>query len=63
MAAYLERTAANLSQPLHDLILWILAERGGKMERNRLRMFTGREYEAVGLALEFSPFEPNFENY
>lgn len=44
MAAYLEKTAANLSQPLRDLILWILAERGGKMSRNRLRMFAGRDY-------------------
>lgn len=46
MAAYLEKTAANLSQPLRDLIFWILAERGGKMERNVLRTFLGRDYAA-----------------
>jgi hypothetical protein len=37
---------------LHDLILWILAERGGKMERNRLRMFTGRDYVFLNPILE-----------
>jgi hypothetical protein len=47
MAAYLEKTAANLSQPLPDLILWILAERSGKMERNRLRRFAGRDYAVL----------------
>jgi hypothetical protein len=52
MAIYLEKTAANLSQPLRDLILWILAERGGKMERNRLRMFTGRDYAVLDPLLE-----------
>lgn len=52
MAIYLEKTAANLSQPLRDLILWILAERGRKMERNRLRMFTGRDYAILNPILE-----------
>ena len=47
MAAYLEKTAANLSQPLRDLIPWILAERGRKMERNRLGMFAGRDYAVL----------------
>jgi len=44
MAAYLEETAAHLSQPLRDRIIWILAERSGKMERSRLRNFTGIDY-------------------
>lgn len=44
MAAYLEKTAAHISQPLRDRIIWILAECGGKMERSRLRNFTGRDY-------------------
>jgi hypothetical protein len=44
MAAYLEKTATNLSQPLPDLILWILGKCDGKMEHNRLRMFTGKNY-------------------
>jgi hypothetical protein len=43
----LEKTAANLSQPLRDLIPWILAERGGRVERNRLRMFSGRDYAVL----------------
>jgi hypothetical protein len=44
MAAYLEKTAANLSQPLPYLILWILGECNGKMENNRLKMFTGKDF-------------------
>jgi hypothetical protein len=34
----------SLSQSQRDRILWILANNGGKMERGRLRAFTGMRY-------------------
>lgn len=52
MASYLEKLAVDLSQLIHDLILWILNERGGKMELDRLRWFTGRDYDFLNPILE-----------
>ena len=44
MAAYLEKTAKNLTQSKRDLILWMLASNDGKMVRSKLRMAMGLDY-------------------
>jgi hypothetical protein len=59
MADYLGKTAANLRQPLPDLILWILGKFDGKMEHNRLRMFTGKNYAILDPILRVLEKESN----
>ena len=40
------------SQSPRDRILWILANNGGKMERSRLRAYTGMRYALLNPILE-----------
>ena len=42
----------TLSQSPRDRILWILANNGGKMERSRLRVFTGMRYALLNPILD-----------
>jgi len=42
----------SLSQSPHDRILWILINKGGTMERSRLRASTGMRYALLNPILE-----------
>jgi hypothetical protein len=42
----------SFSQSPRDHILWILANHGSKMERNRLRVCTGMRYALMNLIRE-----------